>query len=77
MARRDSQVRITQVSSDGEMVVDFAWRDQFVMPPTWKPVAVHGIYGEYEYAGSEAAAQDHVTWKITVDRANGVIYGMF
>lgn len=75
--RSDSQVRITQVSSDGETVVDFAWRDQFQVPHTWKPINVVGIYGEYEYAGSEAAAQDHINWTITVDRANGVIYGTF
>lgn len=73
--RSDSQVRITQVSSDGERVVDYAWRDQFEIPASWRPVHVTGIYGEYSFVGSEASAQDHVAWTITVERGNGVVYG--
>lgn len=73
MARFDSQVRITQVSSDGDVIVNFQWHDQFKVPRSWKPVSVHGVYGEYEHVGSEASAQDHVTWTITVDRTNGIV----
>lgn len=68
-----SQVRITQTSRDGEVVENFAWRDQFEVPASWKPVQTFGIYGQYEHVGSEASGQDHVSWVIIVDRANGVI----
>jgi hypothetical protein len=66
-------VRITQTSSDGEQFESFCWRDQFEINSRWQPVHTVGIFGEYSYVGPEQFAQDHVSWTITVELANGII----